>query len=156
MQLSELVEAAGSALADAQTDLAGTDLPSTAMAVSEAEIDMAIAINSSTKGGVRIQPISLADLSGGALDPTGFSRLKLNYVAVVEDRESAVGIQPRRPRSDVVAEASRDKTLIRIGSILGGLNFDASYVPATQKWLVVVKDASDNIVREIVLDDVNL
>jgi hypothetical protein len=125
------------------------------MAVSEVEIDMAIAVNGTVEGGVRIQPISLAVLSGGALDAAGLSRLKLNYVAVVEDRDSGVSIQPRRQKSDVVAEASSDKNLIRIGSILGGLRFDASYVPATQKWLVVATDASDNVVREIVLDDLS-
>ncbi|MCL1586956.1 MAG: hypothetical protein M3092_00945 [Actinomycetia bacterium] len=151
--LSEFVEAAGSALATAQKDLVGTEMPVTSMAVSEAEIDLAIAVNSTAEGGVGIQSISLADLSGGALDAAGLSRLKLNYVAVVEDHDSAVGIQPRRPKSDVVAEVSSDESLIRLGAILGGLEIDASYVPATQKWLVVAKDPSDNVVREIVIDD---
>ena len=151
--LSELVEVAGSALAAAQKDLAGTELPSTSMAISEAEIDLAIAVNSTADGSVRIQPINLAELSSGAIDAAGLSRLKLNYVAVVEDHESAVGIQPRRPKSDVVAEVSSDESLVRLGAILGGLEFDASYVPATQKWLVVARDLSDNVVREVVLDD---
>jgi hypothetical protein len=152
--LSEFVEAAGASLSEAQGELAGEELASTSMAVAEAELDAKVAIRSGSDGVVRVQPVSLADVTGGALDAAGLSNVRVHYVAVAESRAAEAGIQPKRSKSDVLEEVIGAEDLGRLDAILGGLVFEASYVPALDSWLVVASDQLDNVVREIVVDDV--
>jgi len=60
---------------------------------------------------------------------------------------------PRRPREDVIGDVRGRTDVGRLDAILGGLAFDAVFVPQGRKWLVTARDASGRLVRAAVVAD---
>ena len=152
--LTGFLEAAGRSLADAQGALAGelVDIPS-AVAISEAELEVKATVDRSA-GVVVLQPITSQDARQGAITPGMLSTVRIRYVAVSEDTLAAPSQQPTRPPDKVIDDVRTREDVVALDKILGGLTYEAVFVPATQRWLVTASDSEARLVREVVVPDV--
>jgi hypothetical protein len=151
--LTGFLEAAGRSLADAQGTLTGdlVDLP-TAVAISEAELEVKATVDRSSAG-VVLQPVSTAAVLKGGITPGVLSTLKIRYVAVAEDTVAPPSQRPSRDAGSVIGEVQKREDVVALDQILGGLRFEAVFVPARQRWLVTARDPEDRLVREVVVPD---
>jgi hypothetical protein len=152
--LAGFLEAAGRSLADAQGALAGdvADIPA-AVAISEAELEVKATMEGA-QGSVVLQPVTSADARQGAITPGMLSTVRIRYVAVTEDTLVAPSEQPTRSAATVIKEVSAREDVAVLDKILGGLTYEAVFVPGTQRWLVTAKDPELHLVREVVVPDV--
>lgn len=152
--LGGFLEAAGHSLADAQGGLAGKGLgiPG-AVAIAEAELEIKATVEAAAAGAVALQPISSKDVREADVSPGLLSTVRIRYVAVADDTLVAPADQPTRTVDTVIGEVRRRKDVAAIAKILGGLEFDATFVPATKRWLVTARDQQDRVVREVILPD---
>jgi hypothetical protein len=152
--LTGFLEAAGRSLADAQGALAGevADVPA-AVAISEAELEVKATVDRSD-GAVVLQPVTSQDARQGAITPGMLSTMRIRYVAVTEDTLVAPSEQPTRSAETVIKEVSAREDVVALDKILGGLTYEAVFVPGTQRWLVTAKDPEQHLVREVVVQDV--
>jgi hypothetical protein len=153
-ELSGFLEAAGRSLADAQGALAGdvADIPA-AVAISEAELEVKATMEGA-QGAVVLQPVTSQDARQGAITPGMLSTVRIRYVAVTEDTLVAPSEQPTRSAETVIKEVSAREDVVVLDKILGGLTYEAVFVPGTQRWLVTAKDPDEHLVREVVVPDV--
>jgi hypothetical protein len=151
--LKGFLEAAGRSLADAQGALAGevADIPS-AVAISEAELEVKATVDRSG-GTVVLQPVTSQDARQGAITPGMLSTVRIRYVAVTEDTLAAPSVQPALTAEIVIAEVSKRNDIVTLDKILGGLAYEAVFVPATSRWLVTARDPEQRLVREVVVPD---
>jgi hypothetical protein len=151
--LTGFVEAAGRSLADAQSALTGelVDLP-TAVAISEAELEVKATVDRSSTG-VVLQPVSTATVLKGGITPGVLSTLKIRYVAVAEDTVAPPSLRPSRDAGSVIGEVQKREDVVALDQILGGLRFEAVFVPTRKRWLVTARDPEDRLVREVVVPD---
>ena len=151
--LSGFLEAAGRSLAEAQGALAGdvADIPA-AVAISEAELEVKATMEGA-QGAVRLQPVTSEDARQGAITPGMLSTVRIRYVAVTEDTLVAPSEQPTRSAATVIEEVSAREDVAVLDKILGGLTYEAVFVPTTQRWLVTAKDPEERLVREVVVPD---
>jgi hypothetical protein len=147
--LTGFLEAAGRSLADAQGALSGevVDVP-TAVAISEAELEVKATVDRSAAG-VILQPVSTAAALKGGITPGVLSTLRIRYVAVTEDTVAA----PSRDAGTVIGEVQKREDVAALDRILGGLRFEAVFVPTSRRWLVTARDPEDRLVREVVVPD---
>jgi len=152
--LTGFLEAAGRSLADAQGALAGevVDVP-TAVAISEAELEVRATLQRGAEGAIALQPISSADVAKGGIEPGLLSTVRIRYVAVAEDTVVAPSARPVKTADDVIAEVKGRPDVAKLDEILGGLTFDTVFVPVSRRWLVTAKDPQDRLVREVVVPD---
>ena len=152
--LKGFLEAAGRSLADAQGALAGdvADIP-TAVAIAEAELEVKATMEGAP-GAVVLQPVTSQDARQGAITPGMLSTVRIRYVAVTEDTLVAPSEQPTRSAETVIKEVSAREDVAVLDKILGGLTYEAVFVPGTQRWLVTAKDPEQHLVREVVVPDV--
>lgn len=151
--LTGFLEAAGRSLADAQGALSGelVDLP-TAVAISEAELEVKATVDRSAAG-VVLQPISTAAMLKGGITPGVLSTLRIRYVAVTEDTVAPPSQRPSRDAGSVIGEVQKRDDVVALDEILGGLRFEAVFVPARRRWLVTARDPEARLVREVVVPD---
>ncbi len=152
--LTGFLEAAGRSLADAQGGLPGevSQIPSV-VAIAEAELEVKATIERMAAGGVALQPVSSSDARRADISPGLLSTVRVRYVTTTEDSLVAPADRPTRTADKVIEEVRRREDVNVLGKILGGLIFDATFVPHTQRWLVTAKDPEDRLVREIVVPD---
>jgi hypothetical protein len=151
--LTGFLEAAGRSLADAQGALSGelVDVP-TAVAISEAELEVKATVDRGA-GGVVLEPVSTETALKGGITPGVLSTLRIRYVAVTEDTVSPPSQRPTRDPGSVIGEVQKREDVAALDKILGGLQFQAVFVPATKRWLVTARDPEDRLVREVVVPD---
>jgi hypothetical protein len=152
--LGGFLEAAGRSLADAQGGLAGKGLgiPG-AVAIAEAELEIKATVEGAATGELALQPVSGKDIREADISPGVLSTVRIRYVAVADDTLVAPAEEPSRTADTVIGEVRRRKDVAAIAKILGGLEFDAAFVPATKRWLVTARDQQARVVREVVVPD---
>jgi len=152
--LTGFLEAAGRSLADAQGGLPGeiSQIP-TVVAIAEAELEVKATIERMAAGGVALQPVSSGDARQGDISPGLLSTVRIRYVTAPEDTLVAPADRPTRTADKVIEEVKRREDVNVLSTILGGLTFEATFVPPTKRWLVTAKDPEDRLVREIVVPD---
>lgn len=151
--LGGFLEAAGKSFSDAQGALAGdvVDLPP-AVAIAEAELELKAAVQRRADGKVVLETISTQDMRSGAITPGLLSTIRVQYVAVAADSVLPPSQQPTRQPRDVIAEVRGREDVAALDKILGGLQFEAVYVPG-RRWVVTAVDADRRLVREILVRD---
>ncbi len=151
--LRQFLEAAGRSLADAQGGLAGevVDIP-TAVAISEAELEVKATLDR-RDGSVILQPITGDAARQGGISPGVVSTVRIRYVAVAEDTLVAPSERPSQTPEKVVVEVRSREDVARLDKILGGLRYEAVFVPTTKRWVVTARDPEDRPVRHILVPD---
>lgn len=151
--LTGFLEAAGRSLADAQGALAGevADVPA-AVAISEAELEVKATVDASA-GALVLQPVTSQDARQGAITPGMLSTVRIRYVAVTEDTLAAPSAQPTLSQDVVIEQVQGREDVAALDKILGGLTYQAVFVPTTQRWLVTARDPEQRLVREVVVPD---
>lgn len=150
--LSDFMATAGQSLADAQSGLTeGVDTPS-AIAIAEAELEVKATVESDASGKVALQPISSREMREAEISPGLLSTLRVRYVAVTE--EIATGDPPKRTAEKVIGEVRKREDVAALDRILGGLEFDALFVPETRHWLIMATDPRKRLIREVLVPDV--
>ena len=151
--LTGFLEAAGRSLAEAQGALAGevADVPS-AVAISEAELEVKATVDRAD-GAVVLQPVTSQDARQGAITPGMLSTVRIRYVAVTEDTLVAPSEQPTRTAEIVIKDVSAREDVVTLDKILGGLSYEAVFVPTTKRGLVTARDPEQRLVREVVVPD---
>ncbi len=119
------------------------------MAISDAEIAIKVAIET-TGSGITVRPIGTRDLQTG-IRPELLSEIRVRYVAAADGPTAAR--PPKRPPAEVIRELAQRDDVVRLAKIVGQLEFEASFVPAQRRWLVVARDAAGRLVREALLGD---
>ena len=152
--LGGFLEAAGRSLVDAQGSLAGeiVDIPA-AVAISEAELEIKAAVVRRADGIVALETISTQDMRAGNITPGLLSTVRVQYVAVGADTVVPASEQPTKKPKDVIDAVRGREDVAVLDKILGGLVFEAIYVPGGRRWLVTAKDAEQRLVREVLVPD---
>jgi hypothetical protein len=152
--LGGFLEAAGRSLADAQGTLADgvADIPA-AIAIAEAELEVKAAVTRRTDGTLQLETLSAQDMRSGTITPGLLSTVRVQYVAVAADTLVAPSQQPTRTPNDVIDDVRVRDDVTVLDRILGGLVFDAVYVPSGRRWVVTAKDEEQRIVREVLVPD---
>lgn len=152
--LSGFLEAAGQSLAAAQGSLAGelVDIPP-AVAISETELEVKAAVVRRPDGVVALETISTQDMRAGNITPGLLSTVRVQYVAVAADTVVPPSEQPTRTPREVIDGVRGRQDVAALEKILGGLAFEAIYVPARRRWLVTAKDPEERLVREVLVPD---
>lgn len=150
-ELPQFLEAAGRSFAEAQAALAGRAGLDTTLAISEAELEIKAALQSTDKG-LRLQTISTADIRQGGVQPAALSTLKVRFVALGEPA-TVTADKPARGRQDVAKEVDRRPELAGIKQIFSRLDIDPVFIPEGRRWLVTVRDPDGRTLRELVVPD---
>jgi hypothetical protein len=152
--LGGFLEAAGRSFADAQGGLVGelVDVP-TAVAISEAELEIKATVGRTADGGIVVQPVSSQDARQAAITPGVLSTVRIRYVAVAEESLVAPSERPTRTPGKVIDDVKGREDVARLDKILGGLAYEALFIPGRRRWLVTVKDSEDRLVREVLVPD---
>jgi hypothetical protein len=153
-ELGGFFEAAGRSIADAQGTLGGgvTDIPA-AVAISEAELEVKAAVSRSAEGALQLETLSAEDMRSGAITPGLLSTVRVQYVAVAVDTLTPPSQQPTRTSGEVIENVRKREDVVALDRILGGLAFNAVYVPSGRRWLVTATDAELRVVREVLVPD---
>lgn len=150
--LGDLLEVAGRSLREAQTTLtAERGGLASQMAISDAELDLRVAVETGAKGALHVRPIGSAEARKGAIEPAALSTLKVHFVALA-DSEDVAG-KASRSAQEVIDEVSSRDDVKALDSILDGLSFEAVFIPRRGRWLVMAHDAAGRTVREVILPD---
>ena len=152
--LGEFFELAGRSIAEAQDAIAPLDQP-TQMVIGDAQVEVKVTMASDADGALAVQPISSEDALRGGIDPGMLSTLRVNFVATAAapPTSSVTGASPMRDLEEVIEEVSSRPDVINVTKILGKLDYEVTYVPNQQRWLVIARDAKQRIVRESVVSD---
>ena len=152
--LGGFLEAAGRSLVDAQSSLTGelVDIPP-AVAISEAELELKAAVVRRADGVVALETISTQDMRSGAITPGLLSTVRVQYVAVAADTLVPASQQPTQTPEKVIDGVRGREDVAVLDKILGGLRFEAAYVPIRRSWLVTAMDAEERLVREVIVPD---
>lgn len=153
-ELAGFLEAAGRSLAEAQGALAGeaVDVPS-AVAISDAELEVKATLESRPGGGVALQTVSTADIARGGITPGLLSTVRIRYVAVAEATVVRAPDRPARTPGAVIEDVKGREDVAALERILGDLVYEAVFVPSTRRWLVTARDEEARLVREVVVAD---
>ena len=153
--LGGFLEAAGRSLSDAQGALVGdiVEIPA-AIAISEAELEIKGTVDRDPAGKLVLQTISTRTIQRGGITPGLLSTVRIRYVAVAEDTLVAPSQRPTRTAGDVIKDVRTRADVAALDKILGGLDYQAVFVPTTQRWLVTARDPQARLVREVVVPDV--
>lgn len=150
--LGDLLEVAGRSLREAQNTLiAERGGLVSQMAISDAELDLRVAVETGAEGELHVRPVGSAEARKGAIEPAALSTVKVHFVAMAETEE--VAGKPDRSAQEVIDEVSSRDDVQALESILEGLSFEAVFIPRRGRWLVTARDAVGRTVREVVLPD---
>ena len=153
LDLSRFVEAAGAGLTQAQGSIAGAELASTRMAVSEATLVARVALDADPTGGVRVQTLDRDTIRSLGAAAGSLSTVTVNFVALADTATPpAAGPAPIGRDKAIEAVASRADVL-KLAEVLGPLRFDATLVPERATWLVTAQDPTGRTVREVVVGE---
>lgn len=151
--LGAFVEAAGAGLSGAQHALAGDDLDSTTMAVSEATLEARVALGVAEDGGVQVQPLDRKSIQSlGDKAASTLSTVTLNFVALTEPATAPTGTVPPLDKDKAIGVVAERPDVKRLSEILGPLQFQAAFIPERATWLVTASDESGRRVREVLID----
>jgi hypothetical protein len=163
VSLTDLMKAAGGSLGLAQSTLTeGVAQPPTAMALSEATLEMKVAVDSVKGGSVLLSPVSSEDARTGALNVAALSTVTMRFMAF--SAEPVGNIATPTPATDVPKGAglSREEAIKRLSEradikrlepVVGPLTFVADFVASRESWLVSALDADGQTVRDSVIAD---
>jgi len=94
IDLETFLRSAGQSFTDAQKALIpGTDIPVNMM-LSNAELELKVAVSSDTKGKMSIRPISSEDIVRGGIDPGMLSTIRINFVSSIGDIKTELQSMP--------------------------------------------------------------
>lgn len=155
VDLGAFLESAGQSFSEAQKALAPGLAVSVNMMLSNAELELKVAVNSDAKGRVTIKPISSKDLARGGIDPGMLSTLRINFVSTVGETKplTTVSTAPKRKLNDVINEVRTRLNLDKLEKTEGKLEVKPSFVTEKNRWLITVEDAKGKVINEIVLPD---
>ena len=148
--IDAFVTAAGESLAGAQSDLVDDEFR-TRMAVAEARLDARVALEA-TADGIRLQTVSLSDITSGAVESSALSTIRLDFVAVADEAGGGAGAPPTRSKANVIDQLAGQDDVKVLDRILGGLTYDATFLRDRRRWVVTAR-AGDLVVREAIVGD---
>lgn len=154
-ELSSFIAAAGDSFTSAQGRL-GTGLDmQTGLVLSNAEIEVKVGVKTDAQGKLNIQTISAQDIRQSGLNADALSTLKVSFVATATEAQPSPlrATGPVRTKEDVIGELSKQPVLAALDKILGGLQYNAVFIPESERWLVTALDPNQRVVREAILPD---
>lgn len=155
--LQAFLEAAGQSLAGAQGTLGAPANLDSELVLASAELEAKVALKTDASGLLVVQPLSSQDLLLKGLTAEGISTLRVAFVATAGEStaEAAAGTTSTPTRSrDAIIDSLRERAdVAAVDKILGGLTFDATFVPPQQAWVVTARDRAGRIVRNEVVED---
>lgn len=152
VDLGAFVEAAGAGLTEAQSAIAGAQLDSTAMALSEATLVAKVALGVDDAGAVRVQTLDRKGIQSLGANATSLSTVTMNFVALTDTvSPPAAGAPPIEKEKAIKIVATRPDVK-RLAEVLGPLNFAATFVPERSTWLVTASDETGHRLREVLVD----
>jgi hypothetical protein len=154
--LGGFLETVGRSFSQAQESLStGLGLP-TSFVIADAELEVKAAVNVDAQGRTVMQTLSAQEIRAGGIDPGVLSTIRIGFAVTPQDvGDAPLGAEtPRRGAEDVIEDVRSRPDVAALAKILGDLDFQATYVPEGQRWLVVAHDAKGRLVRETVLADV--
>jgi len=155
IDLGAFLESAGQSLAEAQGVLVtGLDLPVN-MVLSNAELEIKVAVSSDARGRIAIKPISSQDVRRGGIEPGVLSTLRISFVGTIGEakQSAATAAGPKRNLAEVVNEVRKHPDITELEKELGKLDIKPTYVPEKKRWLATIQDPDGRIIREMVLTD---
>lgn len=153
LELARFVEAAGAGLTQAQGAIAGSELVSTRMAVSEATLVARVALDADSTGGVRVRTLDRDAIRSLGTAAESLSTVTVNFVALA-DTATPPAAGPAPIARDAAIEAVASRTDVRkLAEVLGPLRFDATLVPERSTWLVTAHDPTGRKLREVVVGE---
>lgn len=150
--LDAFIEAAGSGLSSAQEQLAGAELQTTAMAVSEAKLEARVLLEMSERGAVRVVSVGREDLQALGAGADALSTVTVNFVALTSTDAEPGATTPPVKRETAISNLAERDDVVRLAQVLGPLAFEATFVPSRAAWLVTASDGRGRRVREVVVD----
>ena len=116
IDLETFLKSAGQSFTDAQKALVpGLDVPVN-MILSNAELELKVAVSSDVKGKMSIKPISSEDILHGSIDPGMISTIRITFVSSIGD----IKVEPQSiPSSDTIIREEKVP-------LLTGLTLDAA------------------------------
>lgn len=164
--LSELMASIGASLGAAQGQMtAGSAIPTTRFAMSEATLELKVAVDQSS-GKIRVATIAADAVSKGAIDPAALSTVTMRFVAFGADQIVEAKAEPTNAATDAVvptdavpitkpmtkAEAIKalaDRPDVQAAAkVAGNLVFSAALQRARQSWLVTAMDEAGKMVGQ--------
>lgn len=149
--LGAFVRAAGDGLADAQDDIAGAQLDTTAMAVSEATLTAKVLVDIDSSGTVRVAPVGRSEIQTLPDAAGSLSAVTVNFVALTDAAEPPGASAPAIDRDQAIDEVAGRDDVARLARVLGPLDFGATLVPERAMWLVTATDQQGRTVREVLI-----
>ncbi|MEY2560926.1 MAG: hypothetical protein QOG51_1341 [Verrucomicrobiota bacterium] len=153
--LRGFLEAAGKSLTEAQGTLTGDSiLTPSALAISEAELEVKAAVTQQAGGKLALQTLSMESLRSG-IDPGLVSTVHIRYVAVAADATKEPGSTggPKRVPEEITKTVAARADIAALSKILGKLNIAPVFVPETRRWMVVARDQEGRVLRELIVPD---
>ncbi len=167
--LEELMASIGASLGAAQGQLtAGSAIPTTRFAMSEATLELKVAVDHSG-GKIRVATIAGDAVSKGAIDAATLSTVTMRFVAFGADQAATASKPAAAAQSEATAEqpppasaqpvkpltreeaikALADRPDIKAAAAKSGkLVFDVALQRARQSWLVTAMDAAGKMVGQ--------
>ena len=149
------LEAAGKSLTEAQGTLTGESiLAPSALAISEAELEVKAAFTQQAGGKLALQTLSMESLRSG-IEPGLVSTVHIRYVAVAADAAKGPVITggPKRVPEEITKLVAVRADIAALSKILGKLVITPVFVPETRRWLVMARDQEGRVLRELVVPD---
>jgi hypothetical protein len=155
VDLRGFLEAAGKSLTEAQGTLTGDSiLTPSALAISEAELEVKAAVTQQAGGKLALQTLSMESLRTG-IDPGLVSTVHIRYVAVAAEATKGPGTPggPKRVSEEITKLVTARADIAALTKIVGKLVIVPVFVPETRRWLVVARDQAGRVLRELILAD---
>mgnify|MGYP001565960296 FL=1 len=155
IDLGAFLESAGQSFSEAQKALVPGLGASVNMMLSNAELELKVAVNSDEKGRVTIKPISSKDLTRGGINAAMLSTLRISFVSTVGEIKPSTNVAaaPKRKLNDIINEVRTKLNLDKLEKTEGKLAVKPSFVTEKNRWLVTVEDTKGKVINEMVLPD---
>lgn len=157
--LSAVLDATAASLSATQLalDPAGEG-PQSALALSEATVEMKTTFVRRADGQLGAEPVSLSTATTTNLQSGLVSSVKVQYVAVAGKLPVTPAPVPAPPASVLTAEevramVAKEADTLRLVKAFGTPVVKPFLVPGAGRWLVLVSDASGRVLRERVVVD---
>jgi len=143
--VEDFVAAAGDSLVSAQSGLVDEQ---PRMALADARLEAKVALDSA-EDGIKLQTVSLGDITSGAVESSALSTIRLNFIAFSQDPEVTV---PNKTKDDVISEVATRDDLVALDRIFDGLTYGAEFIDSQQQWLVLAS-SGDDVIRKTIVED---
>jgi hypothetical protein len=152
--LQAFLQTAGRSLADAQSELTGSNLQ-TDLVIANAELEAKVTLKTDSAGKLSVEPMSSEDIQQASLNAAGISTLRVSFVATAgETPPGTPAIKPTRKPTDVIDSVRTRPDVIALERIVGTLKVETVFVPETKRWVVTARDPKGRVVRETLVPDV--